>query len=408
MWLSARSALSRDAGRRLPFAAGEEAFGGLDRGLRGCSGSAGRKLHHRGRRTPSGSCSIRSLNLAREGGAGHEERQHRAPRRAHAAPRGAVSGPFVGRAGGPAGDELPRSTLPCPRRNGRSLSDASARGPWSRRGPAVARRGYSWPISSTPFSTWASRSRILPRSHLRARPGPNSPSASVESSSHYSRPDLARSIDGAAIGTIHGLCRRLLAAEPSRPGSIPPSPLWRRTPGVWSRRRFPSGLEPGGGGGLRKRTGSPGLAGGRPAKAGAFSLRPVEGHGARAAPLYIEPGPTETGLLPKHSLTHAVQALDGGSPPRSWAPPSRRAWIRSSACVEWLERTRPGSQRGLQGSGILRFLPFPQDRLGRIRGWRQSEGPLPVIAVPSPRRSFERCVASSTGCLRCSMRCTRG
>lgn len=32
------------------------------------------------------------------------------------------------------------------------------------------------------------------------------------------RPDLARAIDTAAIGTIHGLCRRLLAAEALRAG----------------------------------------------------------------------------------------------------------------------------------------------------------------------------------------------
>ncbi len=35
------------------------------------------------------------------------------------------------------------------------------------------------------------------------------------------RPDLARSIDSAAIGTIHGLCRRLLAAEALRAGVDP-------------------------------------------------------------------------------------------------------------------------------------------------------------------------------------------
>ncbi len=180
------------------------------------------------------------------------------------------------------------------------------------------------------------------------------------------RPDLARSVDGAAIGTIHGLCRRLLAGQALKAGVDPSFTILEPDTGILikeeiSKQAWSRAVEEAGeselevlasrGDGLRKQT--------------LYLYERLRGMGQEMPQLHIEPGPAESGL--REALAYACRdALT-----EAHRLPKRGASLESDLekivrCVEWLERTAAGSdERRLAATATF----FPSRKTASAEPW---------------------------------------
>ena len=267
-------------------------------------------------------------------------------------------------------------------------------GPWSPPAPAAAR-----PRLLVAYFVHALLDEGVPlerpgRRHLhpqgRLRTGRAHPAGTRRAAAVPTSPVR---VDGAAIGTIHGLCRRLLGEQALKAGVDPSFGILEAdAESLDQGGDIQAGLGPGGRRGRRERTGGLGFAGGRPAQADArLSTTGCGAWGRRRPRLHIEPGPAEAGRRARLSLRPARDALAAGAAPVQAGPVAREEiWRRSSGACEWLERTAAGSPERRRWRRPTGSSPVAATALGRSRGWRRSGRLLPGIAAPSPRRNFAR------------------
>ena len=181
---------------------------------------------------------------------------------------------------------------------------------------------------------------------------------------HCGRPDLARQVDGGAIGTIHGLCRRLLKEQALRARIDPSFTILEPDAGrlvkeevskqAWSRAVEEAGEDElealaTRGDGLRKQM---------------LSLYDrLRGMGQEMPQLHIEPGPPADAA--RAALAEACRDALGEARRLPKRGPSLDSDLEKIvACVEWLDAD-DGRGRGADGGGDDRFLPQPDDPLGR-------------------------------------------
>ncbi len=182
----------------------------------------------------------------------------------------------------------------------------------------------------------------------------------------YGRPDLARSVDGAAIGTIHGLCRRLLSEQVLKAGIDPSFSILESDAGSLikeeiSKRAWGRVIEEAGeselealasrGDGLRKQT--------------LLLYDRLRGMGQERPQLHIEPGPAETGL--RQALACACRDALAQAGRLSKLGPSLESDLEKIVrCGKWLERTAPGSPE-LRVAATTAF--FPSRRTASAESW---------------------------------------
>ncbi len=222
------------------------------------------------------------------------------------------------------------------------------------------------------------------------------------------RPDLARGVDGAAIGTIHGLCSRLLRERPLEAGVDPSFTVLEPDAGslikeeiskqAWSlvvEEAAESELEA--------------LASWRERleKADARALRTAAEHG---------PGDTPTPHRARSRRKRGTRGARFRSAPTPWprrgaypsaARRSRSDLERIGRCVQWLERTAAGGERRTVAA-TNGFFPSKTDPFCRaMAGSRQ--GRADSVSLRSCRGGTSPgSWPSPTGCSRCSMKSTPG
>jgi len=180
------------------------------------------------------------------------------------------------------------------------------------------------------------------------------------------RPDLARSVDGAAIGTIHGLCTRLLSEQALKAGVDPSFTILEPDAGklikeeiskqVWSQSAEEAGESElaalaSRGDGLRKQT---------------LSLYDrLRGMGQEMPHLHIDPGPGESSA--REALAHACRdALTEARRLPKRGPSLESDLEKIVQCVEWLERTAAGSEeRGVAATTAF----FPSRKTASAESW---------------------------------------
>ena len=180
------------------------------------------------------------------------------------------------------------------------------------------------------------------------------------------RPDLARSVDGAAIGTIHGLCRRLLSEQALKAGVDPSFSVLEPDTGKlikeeMSKRTWNQVVEEAGeneldalasrGDDLRKQM---------------LSLYDrLRGMGQEMPQIHIDPGPD--GSSSREALAYACRdALSEARRLSKRGPALESDLEKIGRCVEWLERTAAcDEERSVAATTAF----FPSRKIASAESW---------------------------------------